>query len=353
MISFDRFVISHHRWLHALRIMLTCTIAVLINWLGHVPYGMWSLITIIVVMSATYLGAVWAKANQRIGGTIIGALLGLSLYFLPTQDALLHNVLFLLMIGGAMYFTIGKFSYGAVLIGITLTLVAASGPGDLSVALWRTVNVLWGAILSMLCSRFLFPARATKHFQLLSSQFLTQFSKVYQAHNKQVCLKSEGNLKVELALLLSSMAKQTALQPNILKESPQFTSQIKAIINGERRVLTILEALVATQWQTQQGHSKLNTLRGLGAAKHQLSEHLSTLGEQIDLGHPCVIPEKQLDILRLQPVREPDALEDVNSDVSYYGYLWLNRELARQLCLLSLNLHQFYFTKTAEEKISA
>lgn len=340
MISYDRFVVTHHRWLHALRMMLACTIAVLINWIGNVPFGMWSLITIIVVMSATYVGAVVSKGWQRIGGTIIGAGLGLSLYFLPWHSLLLHNTLYLVFIGIAMYFTIGKYSYGAVLVGITLTLVAASGPGDLSVALWRTVNVIWGAILSMLCSQYLFPARAQKHFQLLSAEFLGTFTELYQSHNTQ--LREQKPFEdVSLVKLQSIMAKIGGLQANVIKESTGMGAQVKRVIECQRRLLNILEALTHTPWRHQYGHDKVRQLKGLCDAKQDLAHYASVLGEAINEGKSLVITQDELSILHLMPEAHGQDFQEVNSDISYYSYLWLNRELARQLCSLSVGSSQF------------
>ncbi len=342
MISYDRFVVAHHRWLHALRMMLTCTIAVIINSVGHVPFGMWSLITIIVVMSATYVGAIVAKGTQRIGGTIIGALLGLSLYFMPWHAPWLHNTLYLIFIGIAMYFTIGKYSYGAVLIGITLTLVAASGPGDLSVALWRTVNVIWGAILSMICSRYLFPARAQKHFQLLCSDFLETFTRIYQTHNSQLRDQTPYEA-LSVDELQGIMAKISGLQANVIKESTGMSVQVKRVVACQRRLLNILEALTQTPWRHQYGHDKLCQLAGLCDAKQEVAMLSQRLSEQINQGDGFVIFSDKLQILTLLPAhqKENSDQDDVNSDISYYSYLWLNRELARQLCSLSVGASQY------------
>lgn len=81
-------------------------------------------------------------------------------------------------------FTLGKYSYGAILASVTLVLVAGNGPGNLTIALWRTVNVLWGGLLAILASKFLFPARASYHFKILSGDYLEQFHLVYSQHNQ-------------------------------------------------------------------------------------------------------------------------------------------------------------------------
>ncbi|KJG13801.1 hypothetical protein UB38_06970 [Photobacterium iliopiscarium] len=52
-----------------------------------------------------------------------------------------------------------------------------------------------------------------------------------------------------------------------------------------------------------------------------------------------VINKSQLEILALYPKLATNV--DSRTDISYYGYLWLNRELARQVAELSEWLCQF------------
>lgn len=74
-------IIKYMRLFHVLRIIIACIVAFSIDIIFKLPYGTWAPITIIVVMSAKYSGEVSDKASQRILGTTIGAILGLSLYF--------------------------------------------------------------------------------------------------------------------------------------------------------------------------------------------------------------------------------------------------------------------------------
>ena len=79
-----RFVIRHQHILHILRVVIACTIALLIIRIFNFPHSSWAEITIIVVMGpVSYMGTVLTKANQRLCGTLIGASLAFLYFYYP------------------------------------------------------------------------------------------------------------------------------------------------------------------------------------------------------------------------------------------------------------------------------
>ncbi|SUG87898.1 Putative inner membrane protein [Salmonella enterica subsp. enterica] len=82
----------HYRIVHGIRIALAFILTFLLVRLFSIPEGTWPLITLVVIMGPiSFWGNVVPRAFERIGGTILGAALGLvalrlELFFL-TVDA--------------------------------------------------------------------------------------------------------------------------------------------------------------------------------------------------------------------------------------------------------------------------
>lgn len=68
----------HYRIVHGIRIALAFILTFLLVRLFSIPEGTWPLITLVVIMGPiSFWGNVVPRAFERIGGTILGAALGL------------------------------------------------------------------------------------------------------------------------------------------------------------------------------------------------------------------------------------------------------------------------------------
>lgn len=68
----------HYRIVHGIRIALAFIFTFLLVRLFSIPEGTWPLITLVVIMGPiSFWGNVVPRAFERIGGTILGAALGL------------------------------------------------------------------------------------------------------------------------------------------------------------------------------------------------------------------------------------------------------------------------------------
>lgn len=341
MPSIDKLIIKNLRLFHVIRMTLVCVIAVVIGALFALPYSAWAPITIIVVMASDYAGAVVDKANQRIVGTIIGAACGLSLYLLPATYAVTHYVLLIAILAIFLFFTLGKYSYSAILASITFVLVAGNGPSELHVAAWRTFNVIWGALLAMAASKWLFAAKASYHFKLLTQDFLIKFQDIYQQHNQQM-QDEKAYQRAALAELETVSKKLSSIAPSAIQEESQLTQTITEITALQVRMFNLLENMVKTPWSHQYGSQKIKHCAGLFESKQQTVILIKQLADYIDESDkalpPFVISPDDLSILQLFPKIEDD--HEVKTDISYYGYLWLNRELARQVIAINHEINQ-------------
>ncbi|WP_237465572.1 FUSC family protein [Vibrio stylophorae] len=347
MSAYTRFALQHSRFLYMIRVTLVmATILFFVRWF-HIPYGYWALITAVTILGAIpFVGGVISKANQRIWGTLTGALIGLSLFLIPPQYHWTHHLLFLGLLVGVMYYTQESYSYTALMAAITMVIVAGGGPADMSAAGWRIMNVLWAAVLTIAASLYVFPSRASDQFIHLTAQFLKQSQRYLAHHGKEI--HQQTYLTFHATTLSNLIDRQIALLPHAVKEIRPLRSVLIQLLAIEKRFYADLETLVSTHWERQLGKEKICEMAGLNEAQQALSEQFSALATAIEHKQVLAIEINDIELMSLQPhhhvpeqATTPEALDD-QSDISYFGYLWLNRELARQFSQLSHACQQLH-----------
>ncbi|MGF1725267.1 FUSC family protein [Photobacterium nomapromontoriensis] len=330
---YELFAIQHIRLLYMIRVAIVMSFILLTVRIFNIPYGYWALITAVTILGTIpYIGGVLSKAKERILGTVIGGVIGLALFLIPVQWHWTHHLMFLALLIGSMYYTQEKYTYAALIVAVTLVVVAGGGPEDFDAAIWRVLNVLWAGILTILASLYIFPTRATSQFTYLLNQFLQESCLYYHRHNQEMALNIFDPMHADK--LASIIDKQAGLLPHVLKEAGENSSTYSDILLIEKRIYADLETLISTQWDTQQGKDKISNMPDLTHAKEQLANQFQRLGEQVAKKSILVVLAQDITILSLQPKRHPHPHDDT-SDISYFGYLWLNRELARQFSQLT------------------
>lgn len=128
----------------------------------------------------SFWGNVVPRAFERIGGTILGSALGL----VALKLELISLPIMLLWCAVAMFLcgwlALGKKPYRALLIGITTAVVVGAPPGDMTTALWRSGDVIFGSLLAMLFTG-IWPQRAFLHWRIQMASYVTAFNRLYQA----------------------------------------------------------------------------------------------------------------------------------------------------------------------------
>ena len=144
---------------HAVRAAVLTVLAVAISLIWWSVYAHWLVITVALTMQP-YFAATWQRALERIGGTVVGALLGAGLAFFP-QGGLADAILMIPL--SVIGFSVRQVSYGAYITCLTplvviLFDVAEPGHGQWLVATMRTLYTVGGGVVAVLACMTLWPS---------------------------------------------------------------------------------------------------------------------------------------------------------------------------------------------------
>ncbi|MBV9276300.1 MAG: FUSC family protein [Verrucomicrobia bacterium] len=132
----------------------------------------WAVLTVLVMMSAHYVGSIALKAILRVVGTICGALLGIWLVgdYTSTPVIFLTVVFFVIAFSSYMFgqFPASQVPYAYFLVGLTMLSVATYGV-DAPDQVWqtglnRTLEILVGCMCSLVVTTVLWPRYAREEF---------------------------------------------------------------------------------------------------------------------------------------------------------------------------------------------
>ncbi|MET0341227.1 MAG: FUSC family protein [Polyangiales bacterium] len=140
---------------HALRASISTGVALLAMHALHVEHGYWATLTCVAIIQP-HGAATWAKALQRVIGTIIGA--GLAMVITHyVHDPRIIIALVCLLIAIAMALLPLNYGVFAVFLTPAFVLLAAAHGGPQGLAWLRVTNTLIGAVAALLGARVLFP----------------------------------------------------------------------------------------------------------------------------------------------------------------------------------------------------
>ncbi len=130
---FEIRVYRHYRIVHGTRVALAFLLTFLIIRLFTIPESTWPLVTMVVIMGPiSFWGNVVLAHLERIGGTVLGSILGL----IALQLELISLPLMLVWCAAAMFLcgwlALGKKPYQGLLIGVTLAIVVGSPTGEIN-----------------------------------------------------------------------------------------------------------------------------------------------------------------------------------------------------------------------------
>lgn len=327
----------HYRVVHGVRIALAFILTFLLVRLLDVPEGTWPLITLVVIMGPiSFWGNVVPRAFERIGGTILGSVLGL----VALKLELFSLPLMLTWCAGAMFLcgwlALGKRPYQALLIGITLSVVVGAPAGDMTTALWRSGDVIFGSLLAMLFTG-IWPQRAFLHWRIQMANYVTVFNRIYQAGFSRN-LVERPRLEKHMQKVLNDVVKMRGLITPASKETHIQKAIFEAIQTVSRNMVCVLELQINAHWASRASHFVMLNAHTLQETQQMTQQTLLTIAHALYEGNPQPIlanTEKLNEIVAELRELISEHKGDALAENSIHGYVWLSMELARQLELLS------------------
>lgn len=327
----------HYRIIHGVRIALAFILTFLVVRLLHIPEGTWPLITLVVVMGPiSFWGNVVPRALERIGGTILGAALGLvalklELISLPLMMVWCAIAMFL-----CGWLALGKRPYQALLIGITLAVVVGAPAGDMHIALWRSADVIFGSLLAMLFTG-IWPQRAFIHWRIQMAQYVTEFNRLYQTGFSPNLLE-KPRIERHLQKVLSDVVRMRGLITPASKETHIHKSIFEGIQTVNRNLVCMLELQINAHWASRSSHYLMLNAHTLRDMQTMTQQTLLTIAHALYEGNPQPIfanNEKLNEIVAELRQLVNDNRDENLAETPMHGYVWLSMELAKQLELLS------------------
>src|ERR1700730_14222853 len=134
----------------------------------RLPHDNWAILTVLVLMSARFVGSIAVKAIMRVIGTIAGALVGVWLVGDYTSTPAIFLPVFFLVMAFASYkfgqLGARQIPYAYFLLGLTTLTVATDGvtvPAQAwQIGLDRSEEILVGIMSSLLVTSVLWPRYA-------------------------------------------------------------------------------------------------------------------------------------------------------------------------------------------------
>ena len=269
---------------------LAGTVAFLCAQFLRLDYPYWSVLTVILLVMAQYVGAIQEKAFFRMVGTVVGGVLA----YLTTGAWQQSPVLYLTTSFVIVAFCVAMFSqsrapYAFFLTGLTYVVIASSGQAhpdmSWSYALARTEEVLLGVIASVVVQSLVFPRYANR-------DFVTQL---------RLCFGELADATRQTAAVFRGT--ETGLA-EALHDFPTRATQLRTLLRfGARESRFFRRDIASFAGIVSQVVRAANLLRSLGpvpAAPEPYRDRLGGLVEDLanHLGHGWVV---------LQEGRSPDA----------------------------------------------
>jgi uncharacterized membrane protein YccC len=215
----------------------------------RLPHDNWAILTVLVLMSAQFVGSITVKAIMRVIGTIAGALVGIWLVGDYTSTpAIFLPVLFLVVALASYQFgQLGarQVPYAYFLLGLTTLTVATDGVTDPAqawqIGLDRSEEILVGIMSSLLVTSVLWPRYAREEFLEAGRAALKTVSQLVSAHVQASI--DPANAPSETEKIRSTFDRQLSVLRNLLQAGARESTFFSARLSNYNAFLVSLTNL--------------------------------------------------------------------------------------------------------------
>src|ERR1700716_69192 len=175
---------------HGIKMGLAGLLALFCTQVLRLPDDNWAILTVVVLMSAQFVGSIALKAIMRVIGTIAGAVVGVWLVgdYTSTPEIFLPVLFLVIAFASYKYGQLGarQVPYAYYLLGFTALTIATDGVTDPAqawqIGLDRTEEVLVGIMSSLLVMTSLRPRYSREEFTEAGRAALKTVNHLVSAH---------------------------------------------------------------------------------------------------------------------------------------------------------------------------
>src|SRR5580704_11515045 len=215
----------------------------------RLPNDNWAILTVLVMMSAQFVGSIAFKGIMRVTGTIAGALVGIWLVGDYTSTpAIFLPVLFLVVALASYQFgQLGarQVPYAYFLLGLTTLTVATDGVTDPAqawqIGLDRSEEILVGIMSALLVTSLLWPRYAREEFLEAGRAALKTVSQLLSAHVQASI--DPANAPSETEKIRSTFDRQLSVLRNLLQAGARESTFFSARLSNYNAFLVSLTNL--------------------------------------------------------------------------------------------------------------
>lgn len=226
----------------------------------RLPHDNWAILTVLVMMTAQYVGSTAVRAILRVIGTIAGAVVGVWLVGDYTSTPMIFLPVFFLVLAITSYkygqFGARQVPYAYYLLGLTTLSVVTNGVASpdqaWQVGLDRTEEILVGAMVALLVSTILWPRSAREEFFAASRESLKAVGELVSIQTEAYALGAESPAKVEE--IRQSFSTRLSVLRNLLQAGSMESTFFAARLSNYNAFLVSLislfqGALLLSQWR--------------------------------------------------------------------------------------------------------
>jgi uncharacterized membrane protein YccC len=274
------------RTINSFKTALACIIGLVIIRYFQIPMGQWTIITIIVIMSAqTRLGGALQRSYARTLGTLCGASVGLLALALFNNNHLAYGIILFLAVLFFSYIATSSsnISNAGTIGATTLAIILVNQNPGFSYAIERFIEILGGIAIALLVSVSVFPIYARKVLLHNFAHTCQLFAQFYQSNlcpptdtiQQETPLPSEEDI-IKLLVTQRQLIKETATEQ---RKSRRKTDILKKIINCEREIFHAILLMTNSVHESPEAAALIQQIPPLNTFHHDVIQQFNNLAQ--------------------------------------------------------------------------
>ena len=271
---------------YGIKLGLAALLALYCALLVRLEHPSWAVLTALVMMGSHYVGSIAVKGIMRVLGTIGGALMGIWLVgdYVSTPAIFLPAFFLVVTFAGYKFgqFPASQVPYAYFLVGLTTLSVVTYGvtdPADVwQIGLNRTLEILDGAISSLLVTTLVWPRYAREEFVEAGRAALKTVSHLVSMRTEAYIGRT--NVPAQVEQIDQAFAERLSVLKNLLQAGARESTGFSARLSNYNAFLVSLTNLF---------HAALNLSRNqvepsiLSRMHHEIQSVAAAISEEFDI----------------------------------------------------------------------